>query len=741
MARATVILLATVGAAPADIVAYRVDPVKTEWSTSTERGTTISQSVTCNFDTLVSVDLYAGARRPTGTKYRVVLYDGKTELTSADGVLRRPNSWVRFEKWTAAATLIKGKLYELKFAQNGSEGLEYYYQAGNPYHWGSMRAGGTPETGRDLAMRVYGRMRPASDVWRAAVNHGNDPPGDSADTALARAERIGVKWIRDDFGQMWQWEDDTQPGMSIYRLYEKRFNTIGILGGGSDDSTRSSRGTKPGDTFWRANYPPRNLYEDVNCDTNWWARYCQSIMGRMPDVKYWEVLPEANPLWFFRCPDKAYYLGSSGQSNDSIDTNRERCSLYVRMCHLAKRVAKHGQKLIGGGVWRLTDVPDYGKPDSGASGVDWLRDMFYFADNTYGGVDSCFDIVSAHPYMDYPGAHLFSFLEDVFDTGLDTAHWVMRQAGYPVMEFWTTEYGWPRFRQDKPDRIMTDTLVQAGNVCKFYTSAIARQADPRGGYGRAFHYELTGFHHAGGDNQGFGFLDANPTQKRLPHSWAFEQLDLLTDMRFNRRVMARDTAVDNHARMYEFEDTTASRKRIWVCWKNGGLGPGAVRTKLPVRTDRVAGESLAYSSTTPEFSPKVSDDGWLRLNLDERPVFITEIADPSRPDLRVDSVRYEQAEHVVLAWVTNHGNRATPATSGFRVSYPTRALLRAEGDSLAETARTTPIGVGQQVEFSFDISRASLPDTALVSVEINPGQAYVELGMDDNTGYALAVKR
>jgi hypothetical protein len=33
-----------------------------------------------------------------------------------------------------------------------------------------------------------------------------------------------------------------------------------------------------------------------------------------------------------------------------------------------------------------------------------------------------------------------------------------------------------------------------------------------------------------------------------------------------------------------------------------------------------------------------------------------------------------------------------------------------------------------------------LPDTVLFSVAVNPGQTYVELGTDDNIGYALVAK-
>ena len=50
------------------------------------------------------------------------------------------------------------------------------------------------------------------------------------------------------------------------------------------------------------------------------------------------------------------------------------------------------------------------------------------------------------------------------------------------------------------------------------------------------------------------------------------------------------------------------------------------------------------------------------------------------------------------------------------------------------------MAVDQQAEFTFDLGQAKLPDTVLFSVTVNPSQTYVELGTDDNTGYALAVR-
>jgi hypothetical protein len=212
----------------------------------------------------------------------------------------------------------------------------------------------------------------------------------------------------------------------------------------------------------------------------------------------------------------------------------------------------------------------------------------------------------------------------------------------------------------------------------------------------------------------------------------------LTGGRFNGRVVIGDTAVDNHVWMYEFESPTTLR-RTWVCWSSGDPKK-AIGVKLPVWTGKLAAESLAYSRTPPAFSLKVNDDGWLSMNLNSRPVFISEKTAPQRPDLRVDSVRLMQAGSIVRAWVTNHGTRTTPVRSGTQVPYPTWAVLRTNGDSLAQTVRTMRIDPNQQAEFTFNLSQTQLADTVLLSVTVNPDQTYVELGTDDNTGYALVAK-
>jgi hypothetical protein len=72
--------------------------------------------------------------------------------------------------------------------------------------------------------------------------------------------------------------------------------------------------------------------------------------------------------------------------------------------------------------------------------------------------------------------------------------------------------------------------------------------------------------------------------------------------------------------------------------------------------------------------------------------------------------------------------------------YPTWAVLKANGDSLAQVVRTTSVAVNQQAEFTFDLDQSRLPDTVLFSETVNPNQTYVELATDDNTGHVLVAE-
>ena len=195
--------------------------------------------------------------------------------------------------------------------------------------------------------------------------------------------------------------------------------------------------------------------------------------------------------------------------------------------------------------------------------------------------------------------------------------------------------------------------------------------------------------------------------------------------------------VDDHVRMYEFEDT--SGRRTWVSW----LGPNAPSTavSLPVRNDEVDTTALDYNGSEPTAQKNAEPTGWLNLSLHQRPVFVTETDTAGRPDLEVDTVKAvsQSGQWRVTARVVNHGGRATPHnTTG--TPYPTVAVLRANGDSVAVDVRQDSIPKDDTVGFNFSVNQAPLPKTVLFSVTVNPGEAYVELGTYDNTGHVLATK-
>jgi hypothetical protein len=190
--------------------------------------------------------------------------------------------------------------------------------------------------------------------------------------------------------------------------------------------------------------------------------------------------------------------------------------------------------------------------------------------------------------------------------------------------------------------------------------------------------------------------------------------------------------------MYEFEDPT-SLKKTWVCWSDEDTAPPTTFVNLPVRTDTTQAESLAYNSAPPTYDRASAATGWLLCTLYNRPVFITEPASESisRPDLVVDSVRYvpPPSDTAALAWVTNRGSRSTPLQQPGNQPYPTWAVLYANGDSVAQQVYADSIAVNEQVQFEFSRPVAT-PDMALLSVQVNPGQSYVELSTDDNAGHA-----
>ena len=122
-------LLLTAGVAFPYVVGLHVEPVKAEWSGWTPSqypNNFVSQMVTCNFDSLSYVELFAGARGNSGY-YHVAVYDSGSLVMWSDGQQDWDSRWVRFEDWDRQATFTKGKQYEFRFNRMGSSPIQFYW--------------------------------------------------------------------------------------------------------------------------------------------------------------------------------------------------------------------------------------------------------------------------------------------------------------------------------------------------------------------------------------------------------------------------------------------------------------------------------------------------------------------------------------------------------------------------------------------------------------------------------------
>jgi hypothetical protein len=713
----------------AAVTVYRVDPVRTRWSAWAKHGDTLSQALTCNFDSLSCIELFCGDDVTAGV-YSVEVRDSVTERLIARKLGATPSrghTWLRFEPIEILGASAKGSLLSVNFTGGEKDSIQYYYDGSDQYRHGETLVD-TKRGPSDLCMRVYGRMKSIDSTYWTM------DPGQPVcwwtndwalrDTWIARLDSSGVGAIR--FEISWP---EIQPGsLDSYDFANLDTNLLLLRKAGCGAFVLFDLCAKAASTSfdtvadtWRIRCPPRGLYDSVDSSSNSWARFLNTILKHSDSVleprhrlHAWEIWNEPNDTvqYWARPNRRDYTTGYAGLPG--------MCSLYVRLCEVAATVIR-GTTGHEGDTILVGSMAGMEWSDPWVKGRDWIRTVYYIASGNVPWTG-----VSLHPYQ---GSGEFD--PDFYEENCDTVRAIM---GNKVGTIWNTEIGW-----DTLDHSPASEELNARNLCKAYVTSRASEARPQGGYDRVNWWQFRErFGHGFGRCGYYPLWDSAMTDAYMSFYACRQMTKTLTGKRFNRRVMAGDTAGDNHTRMYEFEDTTALQKRTWVCWEDGNMKKN-IRVKLPVRTDQLTAESLAYSSMTPSFTPRVGSDGWVTLDLNTRPVFIHEVGPADRPDLRVDSVRFDPASRVVKAWATNHGTRATPNRSRTRKAYPTWAVLRSEGDSVAQAVWTQSIAMNQGAEFRFELGKTVLPDTALLSVAINPKQIFVELETDDNTGYTLKV--
>ena len=717
-----VLVAAVLSLAQGYVSGYHIEPVKASWSGwTTLQNNYVSQSVTCNFDSLSYVELFAGDSGSTGSGYRVGVLEGGVELTHADGVQHQPASWIRFENWSDTVAFTKGKLLEFRFTRSGQDSIQFYWAEGDKYPWGGLMRAEVPYAGQDLAMRCYARMDAVDSAWWGYQTWAG---GDTHQLTLrgvpARAESAGVGmariWLR--WADIWPKKDSAfrfanSDAEVAYARQTMGCEVIGLLAYTNTAEWASSRldsllAHGPDTTkHWSEVCPPRNLFAPETSDTNYWYRYVRGVVAHYNNIiDVWEIWNEPNDtVTFWKVPNLHYTIGS--------DTVHDMCSLYARLCDVAvsaiDSVARGDTVLVGSLCCLQAGVE---------SRMDPIEMLSYCYQYGQGGWDG----VAAHHYSNSD----IGFIPAAFEAYAESLRAVMRGNG-DYGGLWLTETGWPVATE-----AWSDTSAPARYLCKAFTMAAGTNALPQGGYDRIAYYSFRG-------DTLFGILDTADTPRAAFYA-ACQAVKTLTRKRFNGRVMTGD-ARDDSVRMYEFEDP-ATLKRTWVCWQNPPpiAPPPTVAVKLPARSDTTLAAALAYNNAPPSYDKPAAANGWLPCTLTARPVFVTEPNDRpiSRPDLVVDSVKYvpPPSDTAVLAWVTNRGNRATPCQSPGNQPYPTWAVLYANGDSLTQRVYTDSIAVNQQVTFRFSLDIAQ-PAAVLLAVKVNPAQTYVELGTDDNSGYRL----
>ena len=114
-----VLMIVVLSSAWGSVVGCHVEPVKAAWSGRTLYENVI-QTVTCNFDSLSYVELFAGAKGSGGV-YHVAVYDGNALLMASYGNRVTDHGWVKFQNWGARVAFTKGKQYRFRFTLAGSD--------------------------------------------------------------------------------------------------------------------------------------------------------------------------------------------------------------------------------------------------------------------------------------------------------------------------------------------------------------------------------------------------------------------------------------------------------------------------------------------------------------------------------------------------------------------------------------------------------------------------------------------
>ncbi|MCR4423468.1 MAG: CARDB domain-containing protein [candidate division WOR-3 bacterium] len=704
--------------APGMVNCYEVKPVRFDWSgwtRCTGANRYVSQTIIGNFDSLVYVELFVGARG-IGSCYRVEVWNGDKLVMWSSGVQKRSYSWVRFENWNRRFGFTRGKRYEFRFSRAGPDSIQFYYDAGNPYRYGTLLYSYAAES-LDLCMRVYGVMKVIDSSWWGVLISAYDTVFAHKQNVHQRVRAAGVHLDRIDLLWNWVWPDSTA-GFDFAQLDPAVFyssKTMGCKVIGILDYSASWAGTR----FDAPEFsPPRNLFLDVWHPSNYWARYVEGVVRHYYNdeklIDVYEIWNEPNDtVRFWKTPQFHYHLS---------DNQQGLCSLYARLVEVALTVIDSitrgkAKVLIGSLVAMQPSIITRIPPDEMLSYCYRL-----IPEKSWWGV-------AFHPYQDQG----FDF--NLFEAQAESIRAVMRENG-DYGELWITEVGLPCLQPNGE----CDIKEQANWVARVFAVARASQSLPGGGYDRICYYS---FLTRGESVEGSYGLHTPSFEPKSGYYALAQTIRMLKGKRFNQRVILNDCPIDA-VWVYEFEEPL-SGKRLWIAWLNQITGRDTEKTvqiRLPVGCDTVELIPLAYNDTPAIEIVKAETDGGLNLNLGVRPVFIRERSAPKRPDLVVDDVQFIPdlprvgEKLTVKVGLRNIGNRMYLGNSGCRIRFYLNNTLLTDTMLPATQLMLEPQKSATLI-FEIPLIDAGYEEEGLFCVVVNPIDEFVELCRDNNQFYRL----
>jgi hypothetical protein len=749
------LIFGVVASATALVTAYHIDP-KTAAMSGKASGNPeyggVSQILICCWNELDSAsgsycELFAGETL-TGQNYLADVYEvGGPRVAYNLGVhARTPQSWVRMPlTMVAGKSFTKGKLYEFRFTRSGNDSIQFYYQVNDPYpyQYCQIWVGGQPyQTLADLAMRCYGRMNAVDgDLFGAE--------GSNAwwnwDTWPSRAHEAGVGWATRTFSwaQVETLPDScrwTERDSETRCLCESVPRVVGIIM--QSPPWASSRPPHDDSEDYMSTFAaPRNLWEPVDSDSNYFARFLRKLMyhadiynKRTSDrIHTWQIWDEPNEgctlfvrqdsypgyTGFWRRPD-TFYTNDGGIADMS--------ALYMKLASVAAQVIRactlygadhRNDTILIGALGRVDfeSIPDLRL----YKGRDWLEGCYEAAETANYGI--FWNGVSVHPY------HYGQFSPDSLEEQSRILRDIMKQHG-DYGELWSTEFGWPRLFENP-----TESQQRAARiVAETFTATEGSKALAQGGLDHMCWWAFSELNPSFGNEP---LVDS--AMKRYPAFYAFKQMtNILSGKRLNGRVMTGDSVTDEQVRMYEFEDTTALKKRTWVGWGMPPTDPGSIAALVPARSDTLRYDSLAYNGSPPFGSNYAEASGWLQGQLSARPVFITETSDESRPELVVDSFWVDPGRPRTESLLTFHARvKNRDAARSTPQGCPTWVWFSWNDSIIDSTYRTDTLGPGDTETISLRMGLpGALHGDGLLAAKVNPGMRYVEKeGTDDNQAY------